>query len=139
MNPIRIHLGPMPQMLRAIIGDLLGGETDLLVVGRSEQGQDMLRMATEEEADVLITHDRARKDNLCLNRISAAAPLAILAISDDGQTANAVGLSRWPVALNGGGASGLAEAVREIADFGNSLEWRRQRRSEKFGRRRPWH
>src|SRR5688572_22809794 len=38
VNSIRIHLGPMPKMLRTIVGDLLDREKDLLVVGRSERG-----------------------------------------------------------------------------------------------------
>lgn len=105
----------MPEMLRTIVGDLLGRETDLLVVGRSVRGQDTLKLAQDERADVLITHNRARNDNLCLDRILSAAPISILAISDDGRSADAVGLVRRPVALNGGGKSGLAEAVREIA------------------------
>lgn len=116
VNSIRIHLGPMPKMLRTIVGDLLDCEKDLLVVGQSERGQDTLQMVQDERADVLITQDRARNDNLCLDRILTAAPLAILAISDDGRTADAVGLVRRPVILNGGDRSGLAEAIREIAE-----------------------
>jgi len=106
----------MPKMLRAIVGDLLDREKDLVVVGRSERGQDTLQMVQDEQADVLITQDRARNDNLCLDRILSAAPISILAISDDGRTADAVGLIRRPVILNGGDTSGLAEAVREIAE-----------------------
>ena len=72
-------------------------------------------MVRNEQADVLITQDPARNDNNCLDRILSAAPISILAISDDGRTADAVGLVRRPVVLNGGDKSGLAETVREIA------------------------
>ncbi len=106
----------MPKMLRTIVGDLLGCENDLLVVGQSERGQDTLQMVQDQRADVLITQDRARHANLCLDRILTAAPIAILAISDDGRSADAVGLVRRPVVLNGGDKSGLAEAIREIAE-----------------------
>lgn len=115
MTPIRIHLGPMPEMLRTIIGDLLGGEDDLLVVGRSNEGDDTLAMAKQNEADVLITNDRANQGSLGLDRILAAAPLSILAISDDGRSADAVGLLRTSIALNDDKSSGLTEAVRELA------------------------
>ena len=121
VNPIRIHLGPMPEMLRTIVGDLLGREQDLLVVGRSREGEDTLRQARDELADVLITHEQDGQDNLCLDQILASTPLSILSISDDGQTADAVDLVRRPVALNGNSASALADAVRVIADYRNLI------------------
>ena len=117
VNPIRIHLGPMPEMLRTIIGDLLRQETDLVVVGQSGEGQDTLRSAQDERADVLIAHNQPHPDSRCLDTILAATPISILAISGDGRTADAVNLLRRPVALNGGGQSGLADAIRQIADF----------------------
>jgi len=109
----------MPEMLRTIIGDLLGREGDLLVVGGSVKGEDVLRRAQSEHADVLITHERAGDEGRCLDLILSASPISILAISDDGRTADAVDLVRRPVALNGGGESRLADAVREIAECRN--------------------
>lgn len=129
VNPIRIHLGPMPEMLRTIVGDLLGRETDLLLVGHSERGQDTLQLAQDDQADVLITQDRSRNDSLCLDRILSAVPMSILTISDDGHTADAVGLVRRPIVLNGGDRSGLAEVIREIADGPDASDagWERRR------------
>lgn len=106
----------MPEMLGTIIGDLLGVEEDLVIVGRSAEGDDTLALAKQSEADVLITHDRAKPSGAGLERILAAAPISILAISDDGRTADAVGVLRRPIALSGDEASGLAQAVREMAD-----------------------
>jgi DNA-binding NarL/FixJ family response regulator len=119
----------MPEMLRTIIGDLLGRERDLLVVGDSAKGDDALRRARADRADVLITHDRESEGNLCLDQVLSASPISILAISDDGRTADAVCLARQPVALNGGSQSRLAEAVREIAEHRNApgVGWGRQR------------
>lgn len=106
-------------MLRTIVGDLLGREQDILVVGRSDQGEDTLRRAKDDHADVLITHERDGQEKLCLDQIIAAPPLSILSISNDGRTADAVDLVRRPVTLNGGPTSSLADAVRVIADFRN--------------------
>lgn len=119
----------MSEMLRAIIGDLLDRETDFVVVGRSGLGQDAFRQAQDDRADVLITHDRGQEDKACLDQILAATPISILAISDDGKAADAVDLVRRPVALGGGGPSGLADAVREIAEYRNEPRagWGRQR------------
>ena len=129
VNPIRIHLGPMPEMLRTIVGDLLGREQDILVVGRSHEGEDTLRKAKDEQADVLITHEQESEHNLCLGQILAATPLSILSISGDGRTADAVDLVRRPVTLNGGSASALADAVRIIADYRNlsGPDWQTRR------------
>ena len=119
----------MPEMLRTIIGDLLGRERDLLVVGASGKGDDALGQARTNEADVLITHDRGSGGSLCLDQILSASPISILAISDDGRTAEAVSLARRPVALNGSSTSRLADAVREIAEHPTEpgAAWGRQR------------
>lgn len=130
VTPIRIHLGPMPAMLRTIIGDLLGHERDLLVVGSSVTGQDVLRRAQDDRADVLITHDRDGDEGRCLERILSSSSLSILAISADGHRADAVDLVRRPVDLDGDRRSRLAEAVREITAH-------RGQAGEAWGRRRP--
>ena len=129
VNPIRIHLGPMPEMLRTIVSDLLGREQDILVVGRSHEGEDTLRRAKDEQADVLITHEQEGQHNLCLGQILAATPLSILSISGDGRSADAVDLVRRPVTLNGSSASALADAVRVIADYRttNGPDWQTRR------------
>ena len=115
MSPIRIHLGSMPEMLRAIITDLLHQDPDILVVGRSGQGDDELECAREEWADVLITQDRRHDGNSFLDELLSAPSICIFAISDDGKTADAVNLVRQPIALNDRLPSAFAGAVREIA------------------------
>ena len=115
MNPIRIHLGSMPEMLRAIITDLLHQDPAIVVVGRSSQGEDELQCAREEWADVLITQDRRHDGNVFLDALLSAPPICIFAISDDGRSADAVNLFRQPVALNERRPSALANAVRQIA------------------------
>lgn len=129
MNPIRIHLGSMPEMLRAIITDLLHQDSDIVVVGRSGQGEDELECAREEWADVLITQDRQHDGNVLLDRLLQAPPICIFAISDDGRTADAVNLVRRPIPLNDKLPSAFANAVRQIA--GNLKDsrvgWDRQR------------
>jgi DNA-binding NarL/FixJ family response regulator len=107
----------MPEMLRTIIGDLLGQEADLVVVGQSGEGQDTLRSAQDDQADVLIAHNQPHPDSRCLDTILAVTPISILAISEDGRTADAVNLMRRPVALNGGAQSGLADVIRQIAEL----------------------
>jgi chemotaxis response regulator CheB len=128
VSPIRIHLGSMPEMLRAIITDLLHQDPDIVVVGRSRQGDDELECAREEWADVLITQDRRHDGNVLLDTLLKAPPICIFAISDDGRTADAVNLVRRPIALNDTLPSAFANAVRQIA--GNLKEpragWDRQ-------------
>lgn len=115
MTTIRVHLGPMPEMLRTIIGDLLGNETDLVVVGSSAPGEDALRQAQKDDADVLITDYRGRQASSLLDGLLSATPISVLAISNDGQSADAVCLiRRHPVSLGQGGQSRLADTVREI-------------------------
>jgi hypothetical protein len=117
-------------MLRTIIGDLLGHERDLLIVGDSLKGEDVLRRAQDEHANVLITHDRNGDEGGCLDRILSTSSISILAISGDGRTADAVDLIRRPVDLNRNGQSRLADAVREIAEIRNEAAADR-------GRQRP--
>lgn len=129
MNPIRIHLGSMSEMLRTIIGDLLRQESDIVVVGRSCQGDDALESACLERADVLITQDRLADGCASLETILSAPPICIFALSDDGTTAEAVDLVRRPIALNDNRPSALADAVRQMAEHLKELRsgWDRQR------------
>lgn len=129
MSPIRIHLGSMPEMLRAIITDLLHQDPDIVVVGRSGQGEDELECACEEWADVLITQVRRHDGNAFLDALLSAPPICIFAISDDGMTADAVNLVRKPIALNDRLPSAFANAVRQIAEHVKETSggWDRQR------------
>jgi len=106
----------MPEMLRTIVGDLLRREPDLVIVGSSDEREDPILKARADHADVLITQDRPGDSVRCIDQILCASPISILAIADDGRSADAVSLVRRPVSLNGGNPSRLPEAVREIAD-----------------------
>lgn len=115
MSPIRIHLGPMPEMLRAIITDLLRSEADIEIVGRSNDGRGALGEARDDRADVLITEDKAQSPPNCLDAILSPPPLAVLAVSADGRNAAAVSLVRQSIPLESGPGPALAAAVRELA------------------------
>jgi hypothetical protein len=114
MNPIRIHLGPMPEMLRSIVTDLLGAESDMLIVGRSEAGQGALHDARRGFANVLITQDGEEGDSGCLEAVLSPGPLAVLAVSADGHHAAAVNLVRRSIPLDCESGPALAAAVRSL-------------------------
>lgn len=103
----------MPPLLSGIIEDLLAGEADMLVVGRSSNGDDSLRRAREDEADMLITEDGENGDT-CLDSILRAPALSILAINRDGRNGSAISLARRAVELDSNGG-GLAEVIRHAA------------------------
>jgi len=115
MSPVRIHLGPMPEMLRTIVTDLLRGEDDMTIVGSSNDGAGALFDARNAGADVFITEQSAGEGHGCLQAILAPRPLAIFALSSDGTTAAAVSLvaQSTPLGLDSGQA--LATAVRDLA------------------------
>lgn len=116
MNPIRVHLGPMPEMLRTIMGDLLSQEPDMIIAGESGRHEDPLPNAREQRADVLITQDGARHgDGSCLDLVLAEPPLGIFAVSADGHSAAGVTLVRRRIAVESAGRSTLAEAIRHMA------------------------
>ena len=112
MNPIRIHLGPMPGMLCTIVDDLLSRESDIVVVGRSSDREDALLRAREEQADVVITED-SNQGSTCLNAILSGPPLSIFALAPDGLGAAAIDLTRRQVRLDGDKET-LAEAIRQL-------------------------
>ena len=105
----------MPEMLQTIIADLLSQESDIVVVSRSDDGNDALQHARDARADVLITQDRANGVTSCLDAILWHEPLGIVALSADGQSAAAVSLVRQPISLNGGERSALAAEIRTMA------------------------
>lgn len=113
MNPIRIHLGPMPGMLCTIIDDLLARESDIVVVGRSSEREDALARARELQADVVITED-TNQGGTCLGSILTGPPLSIFALAPDGLRAAAIDLSRRQIRLDGEAAT-LANAIRQLA------------------------
>jgi chemotaxis response regulator CheB len=111
----------MPAMLRTIITDLLQQEPDLVIVGCSGQGQDPLRSAHDDQANVLITQDCTKAPGTCLDTILSAAPLGIFALSADGQNASTVRLVRQPVALNSLKRTEFADAIRRTAEHVEAL------------------
>lgn len=115
LTPIRIHLGPMPPMLRAIVDDLLARESDLLVTGSSRVGEDPLIRAREERADMLITQDGGGGGATCLEAILSGPPLSVLAIAPDGREAAAVSLVRQPIDIEGETDAAFADAIRRVA------------------------
>ena len=114
MGPIRIHLGQMPPMLRAMINDLLTAEPDMAVVGNSYAGDDSLLAASSESAELLIAQEQTSLGETCLSAVITDSPAAILAISTSGNSGTSVNLVRRPISLEGTGALALPDTVRAI-------------------------
>ena len=121
MTPIRIHLGPMSEMLRTIIEDLLSLERDIIVVGNSRHQHDVLKQARDEGADMLITQSRDDSGDPSLEAILAASPVKILAISPDGKEAAVFNLTQHAIALNGDRKAVLGQAIRNAASSLNPM------------------
>ncbi len=116
MNPIRVHLGPMPEMLRTIMSDLLSQEPDMVIAGESGRHEDSLPNAREQHADILVTQDNLRQsDTSCLALVLADPPLGIFAVSADGHSAAGVTLVRRRISVESQGRSMLAAAIRRMA------------------------
>ena len=109
---IRVHVGNMPRMLRAIINDLLMAEPDIVVVGNSPHNDDSFQAARAEEADLLIAHEPSPTEDTCLFAFINSAPGNILAISKSGTFGTA--LTRRTISLNESKSQGLAHAIREV-------------------------
>jgi len=101
-------------MLSTIVDDLLASEPDIVVVGRSSGGEDPLRNARDNHADMLITQD-GRGGDTCLETILSGPPLSIFAIARDGTRGSAISLARQPVELGANGSATLADAIRRLA------------------------
>ncbi len=101
-------------MLGRIIEDLLAGEGDMVVVGRSSREDDPLRSARDAEADMLITQDGEGGDT-CLDAILSAPTLNVLAIDRDGRNGSSISFARKAVALEGEGTGGLPDVIRRVA------------------------
>jgi len=105
----------MPAMLRTIVGDLLRQEPDMLLVAHADAGQDAIRNARAERADILITQDGAGEPDSCLETILGSDGIGICALSADGRSASAINLARRSIALDDERLV-LADAVRSIAE-----------------------
>jgi hypothetical protein len=115
MNLIRVHLGPMPRMLRDMINDLLSAEPDITIVGNSYDAQDGLPTASAQGANIMIAQERASQPGSCTAAVLSGAPGAILSVAADGRSGTSVSLIRQPICLNGGGLS-LPDAVRNLIE-----------------------
>jgi chemotaxis response regulator CheB len=105
----------MTELFRTILGDLLGGEPDIVVVGSSAPGGDCLRDARCTNADVILAQDSVRAGGSCLDLVLADQPLGVLAVSIDGHSASGVSLRRRPIVLDSDSPSILAGAIRRMA------------------------
>lgn len=115
MSSIRVHLGPMPRMLRVMIHDLLSAEPDMTIVGHSYAPRDGLPAASALGADILIAQERPAVPDEWTAAVLSGSPAAILSVARDGRSGTSVNLIRQPICLNGGGVS-LPDAVRRLLD-----------------------
>ncbi len=122
MSPIRIHLGQMPSLLRAMINDLLSEDADFVVVGCSARGDDPLAADNEQHADVVITNEGSDSGSTCLDAIIRQSPLSIFAISADGKGATAVNIVRSSIALDAVERGTLADAIRRVAIYAGEAD-----------------
>jgi hypothetical protein len=114
MSSIRIHLGPMSRMLRAMIQDLLSAEPDMIIVGHSYAPKDGLPAASALGADILIAQERPTAPDDGTAAVLSGAPAAILSVATDGRSGTSVNLVRQPVCLNGGVS--FPDAIRGVLD-----------------------
>jgi DNA-binding NarL/FixJ family response regulator len=123
MSPIRVHLGPMPEMLRTFIKDLLSVDGGIVVVGHSDEQNQVFRHAREQGADMLIAQVGGSADHSSIDTVLSAAPVKIFAIRPDGKNAEVVNLTRQAIALDGDRQAVLGEAIRQAAhNFDTSSE-----------------
>ena len=112
---IRIQLGPMPAMLRRILGDLLENEEDMQIVGQSTQSEFCLSDARSCGAAIVLSRRPSRTEGDCLDLILADPPLGLLELSADGHSAESFALVREPVLFDTANPAGLPGAIRRLA------------------------
>lgn len=120
MSPIRVHLGPMPEMLRTFIEDLLSVDRGIVVVGHSDEQNQVFQHAREQGADMLIAQVGGNVGHSSIDTVLSAAPVKIFAIRPDGKNAEVVNLTRHAVALDSERQAVLGEAIRQAAHNFNS-------------------
>ncbi len=113
MNPIRVHLGPMPEMLRAIIGDLLAAEPDVEIVGIGDHENPSLAAARANGANILLSTLPSDTNDPSLAAVVEAQPLTVLALTPDGKACMAITLNRRELPFGGDSMAGLLKAIRE--------------------------
>ena len=87
----------------------------MLLVAHPGGGEDAIRSAREESADILITQEGAGEPHSCLETILVGDGFGICALSADGRSASAVNVVRRPIAFDDDRFV-LADAVRRIAE-----------------------
>jgi len=114
-DPIRVLLGPMPDLLREMLEDLLSCESDMVVLGRSETGAAALTSASDASADMLIMQSETDGKDGLLSSIVDGPPFSIFAISATGEHATAVRFVHEDVVFDASSRSAFAAAIRRIA------------------------
>jgi DNA-binding NarL/FixJ family response regulator len=114
-DPIRVLLGPMPDLLREMIEDLLSCEPDMVVLGRSEDAAAALAAACRAPADMLIMQAGEDRKSGMLDAIVEAPPFSIFAISPSGKDARAVNFVHEAIAFDTSSRTAFAAAIRRIA------------------------
>jgi DNA-binding NarL/FixJ family response regulator len=114
-DSIRVLLGPMPDLLRDMIKDLLSSEKDMVVLGNSETPGMALITACSEQADMLIV--QAGEDGECglLDELVRSSPFSIFAISASGTDATAINLIHQDVVFDASSRTAFAAAIRSVA------------------------
>jgi hypothetical protein len=115
LDPIRVLIGPMPDLLRGMIEDLLSSESDMIVLGRSDDSAGALEAAFGARADMLIMQESEDGGTGLLHAIVEAPPFSIFAISPSGRHATAVNLVHEAVAFDTSSRTAFAAAIRRIA------------------------
>lgn len=114
-DPIRVLLGPMPDLLREMLEDLLSCESDMVVLGQSETGTGALTSACEANADMLIMQSEPDGKEGLLNSIVDGPPFSIFAISETGEHAKAVRFVHEDVVFDASSRTTFAAAIRRVA------------------------
>lgn len=114
-DPIRVLLGPMPELLREMIEDLLSIETDMVVLGQSDDPATALANTCSAHADMLIMQAQKDEGTGILEAIVQAPPFSILAISAAGTDATAVRLIHENVLFDTSSGAAFAAAIRRVA------------------------
>jgi hypothetical protein len=113
MSPIRVHLGPMPDMLRSLITDMLSAARDVEIVGMGDLESPSLAAARAEGANILITSQPCNATDPSLAAVVDAQPLTVLVLRPERKSCVAVTLTHRELPLDGKNIAGLAETLRE--------------------------
>ena len=111
MDPVRVHLGPMPPLWRAMIEELIGGEEDIVVVGSSDPGTPALVAARIGKAEILLPGEPGASSDRSLSAVVNSEPLVILSVKEGGESCVVISLKHRETPLEG---LSLAEVFRSL-------------------------